>query len=448
MPERRLLPSPWSASAAGSTAALSRRHLLGLGSLGTLAVAAGCAVPGTSGGGDGDADQDGGTLRTLFMQQAGYDAEAIEAMTTAFEAANPGWSVENTLVAYEALHDKIVISAPAGTYDVILVDCIWTAELADKQMVLDVTDRFTAAENSDLLAGTLATVTYQDRRWGFPWLPGGKAFFFNGPMLAEAGVAVDSTATWDGCVQAARTLKQAGLVEYPFSWSWSQSEALICDYTQLLGAFGGRFLDEDGRPAWNSGGAVTALEWMVMTLQEGLTDPASTKSLEDDVKKALLQRQAAMGLNWDYVYAASKDPAETPHVGELTMAVSPAGPTGQNPAVDGGMGLSVTVGSKNSDAAWNLAAFLASPEQQLAHADNSLPVWSSAYTDELRAGREQMVDVDRAGYENLVSRPQVSDYNAVSQILQASLQEALLGRRSPQQALDDAANQATDVIGG
>ena len=35
-------------------------------------------------------------------------------MTKAFEKANPNIKVNNTLVAYEALHDKIVAAAPPG----------------------------------------------------------------------------------------------------------------------------------------------------------------------------------------------------------------------------------------------------------------------------------------------------------------------------------------------
>ncbi|GMA87697.1 hypothetical protein GCM10025868_29470 [Angustibacter aerolatus] len=62
------------------------------------------------------------------MQQAGYTPEEIDKMTAAFTKANPTITVENTYVAYEALHDKIVISAPAGTYDVVLIDCIWPTE--------------------------------------------------------------------------------------------------------------------------------------------------------------------------------------------------------------------------------------------------------------------------------------------------------------------------------
>src|SRR5919112_845626 len=427
---------------------LGRRQFLSLGAVagGGLLLSA-CGVPS---GGRSSSSESGGSakLRTLFMQQAGYSPDEINAMTAAFQKANPGITVENTFVAYEALHDKIVISAPAGSYDVVLIDCIWPTELATKKMILDVTDRYPAAWANDILPGTLNTASYQGRRYGVPWFPGGKVFFYNKALLQKANVDVAQTKTWEGCVAAARTLKKQGVVQYPFMWSWAQAEALICDYTQLVGAFGGTLVGADGQLSWNTGGGVQALEWMVMTLKDGLTNPASTKALEDDVKKSLLQKQTAMALNWDYVYAASRDPKETQTPGQLVVTTSPAGPTGKNPSVDGGMGLSITAGSKNPDAAWKLISYLASPEVQVKYATNSLPVWKSAYTDELRKGREQLVEADQATYSNLVSRPAVPTYNAVSQVLQQGLQAALLGQKSPQAALDEAASQAKQALAG
>jgi multiple sugar transport system substrate-binding protein len=429
-------------------AGFGRRGFLGLaGALGSAAALGACGVPtGSSGASSSGSGASTGTVRALFMQQAGYSVDEINAMTKAFETANPGLKVENTFVAYEALHDKIVISAPAGTFDVVLIDCIWPTELASKKMILDVTDRYPAGWDADILPGTLGAVTYQDKRYGVPWIAGGKVFFYNGALLTKAGVAASQMTTWEGCVAAAKTLKAKKIVEFPFIWSWSQAEAIICDYTQLLGAFGGSFLDAAGKPAFNTGGGLQALEWMVMTLDEGLTNPASTKSLEDDVKKSLLSNQAVMALNWDYVYAASHDAKETSTPGQVVMATSPAGPGGKNPGCDGGMGLSITAGCKNPDAAWKLIAHLASKEQMVAHSANTLPIWKSAYTPELSKGREQMVEADQKTFGNLIERPPVANYNAISQVLQASLQQALLGQKKPKAALDDAAKQIAGLL--
>ena len=79
------------------------------------------------------------TLNNLFQQQAGYSANDLAGMTAKFEKAYPNIKVNNTLVAYEALHDKIVAAAPAGTYDVVLGDCIWPAEFGSKGIVKDLT---------------------------------------------------------------------------------------------------------------------------------------------------------------------------------------------------------------------------------------------------------------------------------------------------------------------
>ena len=51
---------------------------------------------------------------------------------------------------------------------------------------------------------------------------------------------------------------------------------MVCDYAQLLGAFGGKFLDSSGKPAFASGGGLQALQFMKALLDQGLADPAST----------------------------------------------------------------------------------------------------------------------------------------------------------------------------
>ena len=75
---------------------------------------------------------------TSSSSRPGYSAADLAGMTKLFEQANPNIKVNNTLVAYEALHDKIVAAAPAGTYDVVLGDCIWPAEFGSKGIVKDI----------------------------------------------------------------------------------------------------------------------------------------------------------------------------------------------------------------------------------------------------------------------------------------------------------------------
>jgi len=429
-----------------STAGLSRRSLLRLSATaGAGLVLAGCDVGGkASSGNEGSGE---GKITALFMQQAGYSEADIRAMTADFAKANPKITVEPTFVAYEALHDKIVAAAAAGTYDVVLIDVIWPAEFGSKHIVTDVTANFPASWKSDMLGGALATASYQDKYFGVPWILDTKYFFYNTDMLTRAGVEPSSLSTWDGVLTAAQALKDKKIVDFPLIWSWKQAEALICDYTQLLGAFGGKFLSDDGKSvAFDTGGGLQALEFMKHTLDAGLSNKNSLESLEEDVRKVFSGGQAAMALNWTYMFNSANDPANSKIAGKVGVTTTPNGPAG-GPGVNGSMALCVSSGSKNQKAAWTYVSYLTSADVQNKYAKSSLPCWSKSYDDaQVLATSPQMVPVAKKELANLIARPQVPKYNEISQVLQTEVQKALLGSKTPKQALADAANQARSLI--
>src|SRR5258708_30595686 len=177
------------------------------------------------------------------MQQAGYPPSDVAAMTAAFEKQYPTIKIKPVFGAYEALHDKIVTAAAADTYDVVLIDVIWPAEFGNKSIVADLTSRYPADWQSSMLGGALITAEYDKKYFGVPWGLDTKFFYYNKALLAKAGVDPATLGTWSGVLDAARTLKKTGTVKYPLAWSWSQAEAIMCDYAQLVGAFGGTFLD-------------------------------------------------------------------------------------------------------------------------------------------------------------------------------------------------------------
>ncbi|BAS10053.1 trehalose/maltose-binding protein MalE [Arthrobacter sp. Hiyo4] len=277
---------------------------------------------GPSGGATGEGT---GTVNALFMKQAGYSEDDIAKMVGEFEEKNPDIDVEPTFVSYEALHDKIVTAAPAGTYDVFLTDVIWPAEFASKGIAADLTGRIPENWKKDVLGGALDTAKYEDKYYGVPLFPSTKLFYYNKELVASVGASEKDLQTWDGVLKVAEKIKAKGEVEFPLSWSWSQAEALVCDYAQLLGAFGGQFTGEDGKLAVNSPEGVAALQWMMDSVKSGVSNPSSTTFLEDDVTKSLAQGQTAFALNWESTLRDLDDPSISKVVGKIGVMQTPAG---------------------------------------------------------------------------------------------------------------------------
>jgi multiple sugar transport system substrate-binding protein len=426
---------------------LSRREFFKVGAVAAGATAL-ASCTGNKGGGGASASGGGAapvTLNALFMQQAAYSNQDVQGMTSKFTKANPTITVNPTFVAYEALHDKIVTAAPAGTYDVVLIDVIWPPEFATKHEVVDVTDRFPASWKSEIFPGALDTALYQDKYYGVPWILDTKYFFYNTDMLQAAGVK-SAPKTWDDVFAAAKAMKSKGVVKYPLVWSWAQAEAVICDYAQLLGAYGGQFLDANGKPAFNTGGGLTALETMVKSIDDGTTNPASTESLETDVVKIVSQGQAAMALNWTFMFSLANDPTQSQVAGKVSVSPTPSGPGG-SPGCNGSMALSITTGSQHPEEAWNYITFMTSQDVQNQYAQLSLPIWKSSYEDpQVVQTNPEVVAAAKVQLNDMILRPQVPSYNEASAALQLEIQNALTGAKTPQQALNDAANTWSGLL--
>ncbi len=387
------------------------------------------------------------TLHALFMSQAAYSEENIQDMTAEFEAANPGITVEMEFVPYEALHDKVVAASGAGDngYDVVLFDVIWPAEFAERGFLMDVSDRIPADLTNQIFDGAWTTVEYQGKRFGMPWILDTKYMFYNREMLAEAGFDAPP-ATWAELLVQAQAIKDQGIVEYPLVWSWSQSEAMICDYTTLTAAFGGD-LFTDGVPAFAEGGAKQAVEYMHGSLAAGLTNPASTEYFEEDVRRVFSNGDAAFALNWTYMNALVNDPAESQVAGKVGV-VPGLGGAGHSTAsaVNGSMGLGIPSNSPHADEAWAYIAYLADKSVQESYATLSLPIWKASYSQAaVTDGQEELVAAASKAIAVMYPRPLVPSYTEVSNILQSNIHSALLGEVSVDEALAEAVKRIEHI---
>ncbi|MFF0951094.1 extracellular solute-binding protein [Rhizobium leguminosarum] len=383
------------------------------------------------------------TLNALFMAQAAYSEADVRAMTDAFAKANPDIKVNLEFVPYEGLHDKTVLAqGSGGGYDVVLFDVIWPAEYATNKVLVDVSSRVTDEMKKGVLPGAWTTVQYDGKYYGMPWILDTKYLFYNKEILEKAGIKAPPK-TWDELTEQAKTIKDKGLLATPIAWSWSQAEAAICDYTTLVSAYGGDFL-KDGKPAFQTGGGLDALKYMVSSYSSGLTNPNSKEFLEEDVRKVFENGDAAFALNWTYMYNMANNPKDSKVAGKVGVVPAP-GIAGKSEAsaVNGSMGLGITSASQHPDDAWKYITFMTAQATQNAYAKLSLPIWASSYEDPaVTKGQEELISAAKIGLAAMYPRPTTPKYQELSTALQQAIQESLLGQSSPEDALKSAADNS------
>lgn len=390
------------------------------------------------------------TIHVLTMEQAGPTVEEMNAIVDEFNKANPNVKVAIDYVAYDALHDKIT-TAMASTppaYDVFLVDDIWFAEFADKGYVLDITDRLDPATKSGIFEAAWEITTVGGKVYGMPWLLDQKYFFYNEDLLKQAGFTAPPQ-TWEELVEQSKVMKEKGIVEYPIVWSWGQYEAAICDWVVLLFGNGGTLVDDQGNPTFNNEIGVKTLEWMVKTIDDGITNPASVSYVEEDVRNVFSQGKAAFALNWNYMYdLANFQPDQSQITGKVKVSLMPAfaGSGVKSATIDGSMGFAIAATSPNPDAAWEYVKYLTSQDVQNRYSAHMLPIWKTSFEGEMGqklASASQvtavMVPMFQQQFPFSHVRPKVPFYPEASKALQLALQKALTKQASPADALNEAA---------
>lgn len=391
----------------------------------------------------GPAEAPAAEINVLYMAQAAYQPEDVAGWARLFTDVT-GIKVNVDFVKYDEQHEKVVASAIAATptYDVFSLDLIWTAEFASKGFCVPLDDKI-AGFKDDIPAPIMDAFVYDGKTWAMPFLANFQLFFYNVNMIKRAGFPGARPKTLEEMVEMMKAMKKRGIVEYPWTDSWNQKEGLTCEYVWLTGAFGGDTFDENGKPIFNEGPGLKALEFMVMLLKEGLASPKSLTNDEPAARDDFIAGQAAFTSNWTFQYGSLDDPETSKIVGQAKMGLLPVSKDalGKYPndtaSVSGFQGAAILANSNNKEAAWKWLRFCTSPVLQRAYL-TEMPVWTSVSTSAYAATMDPVMDIKSKQIANVHHRPRVPVYTETSSILQKYIHQALTMKMAPKEALDKA----------
>ncbi|HVP17440.1 MAG TPA: extracellular solute-binding protein [Spirochaetia bacterium] len=390
-------------------------------------------------------------IKFLYMKQSGYDLGDIVERAESF-GLETGIRVSPVFVEYEDRYNLILESAAKTIpdLDLILVDLIWVADFAEKGIIDALPQRLDSRVRSGIVPQIYSAFSWRDRLWAIPFHIDFQMLYTNMEDMKRIG-ASSPPRTLEELVRLARKAKAAGVVKYPFFDSWRQQEVLTCEFTWLVGAFGGSLVDRSGKIDCDSPAARRALAFMVELLNDGLMSPYSLQSEENFVSEVFLAGDCMFTTNWGFmIRLLSKN--DQPGVTDWKVSPIPVSETVSRDgkgtsSICGFEGLTVLKGSAHREAAWKFATYLASPEFQGRHLE-FMPVWKEVWDREEVRKEDPFLSIKQRQIAGLQYRPVHPRYREISAILQHWIAQALHGQISPAEALREAQVQVDRVTGG
>jgi len=231
-----------------------------------------------------------------------------------------------------------------------------------------------------------------------------------------------------------------------------KEEAINGRFYEMLVAEGGEYLDADGKPTFNSDAGVRALDWFVNLYKAKAVPAGTTNYLWDDLGQGFASGTIAVNLDWPGWASFFNDPKSSKVAGNVGVKVQPAGSSGKRTGWSGHHGFSVTESCANKEAAASLVWFLTNEDsQKLESAAGPLPTRSAVWDFNIQQAesdpyRKEVLTAFQEAAKHAFAVPQTPSWIEISNAVYPELQAAILGDKTSKDALDAAAEKATQIL--
>ena len=228
-------------------------------------------------------------------------------------------------------------------------------------------------------------------------------------------------------------------------------------WSQWLWSYGGRYFDEKMRPVLNSPEAIKATEKYAELLKKFGPKGYEDITHHDIVYTQFSQGKLGMFIDASVWVSVLNDASKSKVVGKWATAMVPKGPAGRFPAVNA-QGMMIPAAAKNKEAAWLFLQWVTSKETQwkravMVEGEKSGDVTrQSVYKDaEYRKfyGGQHWIEstFEDAKIARIDYRPfQLPEWVQIGDLLGIAVQDAIAGKRSAKDALDEANQKITDLM--
>ena len=224
----------------------------------------------------------------------------------------------------------------------------------------------------------------------------------------------------------------------------------VPSYSILLHAFGGKWLNDKRKAAFNSKAGIDALDFYVK-LMKNYANPGSAENNWYDVLSLLQQGKAAHIIDTNAWIGAVSNP-EKSKVGDLLgFAPIPVGPSGTPVSDLWSWNMAISSMSKKKKQAWYFIQWVTGKEFQKFIQLNKFPssrlsAWQSS--EFAKIANKEWLDSTMTSfkYASPIAHPVVVEIHQIEDVIGSAIVDSILGKKSSKRALDDAAKEVNNIL--
>ncbi|OIJ12270.1 hypothetical protein BKP35_10715 [Anaerobacillus arseniciselenatis] len=381
------------------------------------------------------------TITAWVMGTDDYWRSYHDDLVERFMAEYPHIKVDLDYIPWGEGENQLITSAANKTLpDVSTIAGRWTAQMVAMEVVESLDSYFDSNFSNEFVDAAWNTTQYQDETWGLPVGFTTTGLFYHADWLEEAGFSEPPT-TWDKFLEVAKAFTNDG--KYGFGLVGDNSMETTMFWAPFLWGNGGDILTEDmSKAIFNSPEGIEALQFYKELYREASPE-GSISNRRGDSQNLFLTGAVGMTTVGPWFPKFIEDDAP-----EIEYGITPY-PLKKQPANLGTADHIVMFNtSEKKEAAWTFMEFFTNQENDLKWAKHQgfIPYREANLNDEEITSNEDMAFFLNVA-EDAISYPTLPEWPQIDQAIADAIQQALIGTKTAEDALNDAAAIVNELLG-
>ena len=372
--------------------------------------------------------------------------------------AETGIKANIDVIGQDVFENRITLSFTGGTgdIDVVHTPVIQVQRWIQAGWLQPMTSLVSEKTTSDILAGPLGAYNVAGDQWALPFFAGVGLMSYREDLLEAAGADVPET--WEDMLDVAAKIKTDDQAAIALRAVPGQGFNMFI-FPMVMRAYGGNFFADyeggDFTPSINSPENVQALKIYTQLIND--FGPAGAGNFNfAEVNAAAKNGDIAFAVEGTGIISQIVDPANSRFADVTGIALPPGGPAGRSPAI-GVHGMGIPASAPNPEASAKFIEWAVSAETVAKIAlSESFPDFTTASVAENAEVVAKYADIHPDFLTTRVAaldlaighyRPLIPEWPALGQAIGESVNAAINGLMSAEDALEQAEADMRDILG-